>query len=181
MNKPVTYKIFLIVIIILTLVNLGFAISFYVIHRQHRSEAINPREHLMERGGRFMEKEIGFDEAQLLTFQNLRSEFRERVTPLQKELRSLNSSLIMEATSDNPDTVECTRISRQIGDLHTEIKVITYQHMMQVAKIATPDQMKKLDAFYHGMFNGEAGQRWNNESRQFRHRHGKPNSPQIKN
>lgn len=188
MNKPVTYKIFLIAIIFLTLVNLGFAISYFIIHRQHRLEAVYPRERfmekgsrMMERGGRFMEKEIGFDEVQMKNFQNLREEFRTQISPLHKELRTLNSSLIMEATSNKPDTLECTRISRQIGDLHTEIKIITYLHMMQVAKIATPEQMKKLDAFYLEMFSAEPGQRRNHEGGQFRHRHGQRDSSQIEN
>lgn len=178
MNKPVTYKIFLIAIIFLTLVNLGFAISYFVAHRQHLAQSEHPRERLFERGGRFMEKEIGFDEAQMRTFQNLRSDFRNQISPLKKELRMLNSSLIMEATSENPDTLECTRISRQIGDLHTEIKVVTYLHMMQVAKIATPNQMKKLDAFYLEMFSAEPGQRRKHEGGQYRHRHGQRDSSQ---
>lgn len=188
MNKPVTYKIFLIAIIFLTLINLGFAISYFVIHRQHNIQSAYTREHhmgrgsrFMERGGRFMEKEIGFDKAQMKSFQHLREEFRTQISPLQKELRTLNSSLIMEATSDNPDTLECSRISRQIGDLHTEIKVITYLHMMQVAKIATPDQVKKLDAFYLEMFSSEPGQRRKHEGGQYRHRHGQSDSSQIGN
>ncbi len=181
MNKPVTYKIFLITIIFLTLVNLGFAISYFVIHRQHNAQSTYPRERHLGRGGRFMEKEIGFDEAQMRVFQNLRREFREQVSPFQKELRELNNSLIREATSANPDTVVCTRISREIGDLHTEIKVITYLHMMQVAKIATPNQMKKLDAFYLEMFSAEPGQRRKHEGGQYRHRHGQRDSSQIGN
>lgn len=178
MNKPVTYRVFLIAIIFLTLVNFGFAISYYVAHRQHRAQSEHPRERFMERRGRFMEKEIGFDEAQMRTFQNLRSEFREQISPLQMELRTLNSSLIMEATSANPDTIECTRISRQIGDLHTEIKVVTYLHMMQVAKIASPEQMKKLDAFYLEMFSAEPGQRRKHVGGQYKHRHGQRDSLQ---
>ncbi len=175
MNKPLTYKIFLIVIIFLTLINLGFAISFYVIHRQHRSDAIPVRERIMERGGRFMEKEIGFDEAQMQEFEYLRREFRTQMKPLQQHLRNLNGMLIQEATSEKPDTLECNRISREIGDVHTEIKLVTYQHMMQVANIATNEQMKKLDAFYQQMFNHDGDQRWKHREGQFRHRHGRAN------
>ena len=173
MNKPKTYKIFLIAIIILTLINLGFAISFYVIQKQHRPDKYAPREGVMERGGRFMEKEIGFDEAQMQEFEFLRREFRAQLTPLHQELRNLNGTLIEEATSENPDTLKCKRISREIGDIHTEIKLVTYRHMMQVAKIASDEQMNKLDAFYLRVFHNDGNQPWKHRDGQFRHRHGR--------
>lgn len=172
MSKLENKRIFLLVIILLTLVNLGFVLTVilkgnFIGDGDTRGERrIHPRH--------FMREEIGFSEAQMEQFKKSRIEFREQTQPLHDSLRVLNRQLVIEATSVRPDSIKCYLISRQIGDVYTEIKQITSLHMMKVSKIATPQQAAKLKALYHEMFDDDTPPPGQGHGAQFRHRQGRP-------
>lgn len=146
-------KLFLVVIILLTVLNLAFVITVGWMLNKHETQEQTSHMGMMEKRDRFMEHEIGFNEKQSKLFHQSRMHFRDRVDPLRQQLFQLNHRMIMEATSANPDTALCQQLCIQIGDIHTLIKQSTYRHMMEVRAISTPEQIKKLNRFYLEMFN----------------------------
>ena len=165
--KTGSKKTFMIIIVLLTLMNIGFVVTVISIWNKQRNitetEMRNPPRH-----GRFMKEEIGFNEAQMDNFKKSRKEFRETVRPIQMELRKLNHDLMTESLSDNPDTSKCNNLSMIIGQKNTEVKQAISRHMIEVSNTATPDQREKLRKFYFSMFsNGPIEER---PGRQFRHR-----------
>lgn len=145
-------RVFLIVMILLTLVNLGFVITVFVMHNRDDG---NIGERRMMRHRHFMMEEVGFTNDQMKQFREYRREFRDETMPLHIKLRELNRALVMEATSIDPDTLKCFTLSRQIGDVHTELKQLTSLHMMHVRNVAKPDQVDKLHELYLEMFDGD--------------------------
>lgn len=141
-------RLFFAVVLIFTVVNMAFVIT--VIYRINNFK--NERNYRHDRGhrngARFMAKEIGFDEAQQELFSLARKEFREKAAPLHKNLGELNSLLINEVTSINPDTLKCRHLSNQIGIIHTRIKIESYNHFLKVRSIAKPSQVSELNRFY---------------------------------
>lgn len=148
-------RVFLYVMALVTLLNLGFLIAVLLIVTKNDDEPTFIKQELVGRHGRFMESELGFDENQLQTFHQSRMLLREQIMPLRNELRQLNSSLIVEATSENPDIEKCNKLAQQIGELQTEIKQVTVKHIIDVSNIATPDQMQQLKHFYLDMFQDD--------------------------
>ncbi len=166
-------RVFLYVMVLITLLNLGFLIAVVIIVNKQDFQASPVKNNLIERRGRFMENELGFDENQLETFHQSRVELRQKVSPLRNELRRLNNLLIVESTSDNPDTAKCSQLTRQIGNLHTEIKQVTTKHIMEVSNIATTDQKLKLQHFYLDVFQYDQPGRRQGKGKQHRFRQSK--------
>jgi hypothetical protein len=135
--------------LLLTLVNIGFVIA---VVRMSRVDQTENRE-MPRRGPRFMESEIGFNTEQMEAFRQSRKEFRQQMHPIFMELRELNRQLVVEATSEKPDSANAARLSRTIGDKHREIKEITYRHFEEVSRGASAEQKEKLRQFYFNMFD----------------------------
>lgn len=163
-------QVFLYVMVLITLLNLGFLIAVVVIVNKHHLQPIPVKQELVGKHGRFMESELGFDENQLESFHQSRLMLREEIKPLRNELRRLNSLLIVEATTENPDTSKCFHLTQQIGDLHSEIKQLTTKHIIEVSNIATPDQMQKLQHFYMEVFQDDQPGRRQGKGKQHRFR-----------
>lgn len=162
-------KLFFIIILLITVINLTFLITVsFNLRRINNTTGTAHNEYPFKNNrGRFMKTEIGFNKEQQAQFQESRIQFREKVEPLHMQLRHLNKEIIIEVTSISPDIAKSQQINRQIGDLHTEIKNYTFQHLMEVREIASPDQMEKLSKFYNDMLPGidEEGR-----GKQYRHR-----------
>lgn len=167
MKKISNQRVFMIVMILLTLINLGFVITVFVMHFTVNENGDNKNRHR-----HFMMEEVGFTDDQMKQFREYRHEFRDETVPLHKKLQQLNRALVMEATSEKPDTTRCYYLSKQIGDVHVELKHLTSLHMMKVREIANPGQVEKLHTLYLEMFDGEFPQAG---GRQFRHRGGREN------
>jgi Spy/CpxP family protein refolding chaperone len=162
-------RIFLAVIILLTLINMGFVFSVIVMQQQSGEKGEGYPRGLMERPRQFMKDEVGFTDNQMEEFHNMRQEFRAQMEPLHSDLRELKSELLNEATSENPDTDKCNMLSESIGKIHTKINQNTSQHLMKVSRIATPEQSAKLKEFYENMFNSNPDHN-PGAGRKFRHR-----------
>lgn len=166
-------KVFLYIMVLITIINLAFVIAAVIIVRQQNTKPRAGNNEMVERRGGFMARELGFDDNQLQTFHQSRSALREKIRPLRNELHKLNRSLIIEATSENPDTVKCNKLSAQIGNMHTRIKQATYMHIMEVSDIATPEQLENLNDFYLNMFRDDQAFERRGQGKQFRARRGR--------
>lgn len=166
-------RIFLAIIIILTLINMGFVASVFLMQRQSKARIDGYPRGIIERPGHFMKNEVGFSEEQMNVFHSSRQEFRAQMEPLHRQLRELKQQLVAEATSENPDTARCYMISEKIGQINAELNRETSLHLMKVSTIATPEQSDKLKEFYIHMFNSGSGED-QGRGRQFRHRGQRP-------
>lgn len=162
-------RIFLAVMILLTLINMGFVISVIVMQRQSGKNSDGYSRSIIERPGHFMMEEVGFTDGQMKEFHTMRQEFRSQMEPLHHELRELKGELLYEATAENPDTARCNILSGRIGNIHSKINQNTAIHLMKVSRIATPDQSAKLKEFYENMFNSNPDHN-PGAGRKFRHR-----------
>lgn len=145
-------RLFLAIIVIFTLVNLAFVITVFYKVNDMRSDRNYRRDRDHRNSSTFMAKEIGFTEQQLEVFEKARKSFREKAGPLHKKLGDLNKQLITEVTSKNPDTVKCRQLSDQIGKVHYQFKMVSFNHFLEVRSIAKPSQIDKLNHFYREMF-----------------------------
>ena len=145
-------RVFLFIMLLLTLVNIGFVVTVIMESRNQPKTEFQHRKNT-GKGNRFMESEIGFSSQQMEVFQRSRKEFRQEMSPIFGELRDLNKQLVIEATSNEPDSLNAARLTRLIGDKHREIKQITYKHFEEVSKGATPEQKMKLREFYFNLFD----------------------------
>jgi Spy/CpxP family protein refolding chaperone len=166
-------KVFLYIMVLITIINMGFVIAAVVIVRKNNVKSPEDKKEMFERRGRFMASELGFDEHQLEYFHKSRAQLREKIKPLRRELHNLNRTLIIEATSENPDRAKCNDLAQQIGSIHTRIKEATFMHIMEVSDIATPEQVRQLNEFYLSMFSDDHAFERKGPGKQYRARKGR--------
>ncbi|MBK6346024.1 MAG: periplasmic heavy metal sensor [Bacteroidales bacterium] len=176
-------RVLLFIITALTIINLAaVATIIYHVRKYHQSPTGDfpaMGESGSETPGKpsgpgFLFRELGFDKDQRDAFHQSRLEFRRKALPLFSEIKKLNNELADEIIIKNPDTLKLQAISRKIGEIHANLKLLTIHHMREVKSIATPDQQEKLGLFYRDLLSRDAGPP--GKGMQYRYRHGAKNN-----
>lgn len=174
-------RIFLIIMVILTLVNLAAVITVMVNVKRaglrqatlyQTEQGVLPGEPGF-RGTGFLMDELGFDSLQREAFINSRQNFRIKAHPLFTRIRQLNNEALHEILQATPDTNRLALINSRIGGLHAQVKNLTVKHLLEVKSIATPDQQEKLKFFYRELLSRDSGPKGNGKGPQHRHRGGR--------
>ena len=169
-------RLLVLLVIVITLVNLGALGTVLYKMRQvekfHEAGTVETQvENLPDDAPpAFMMREIGFDEDQWQLVGDSKRTLRGEVSPLLLELRQLNADLADEVMQENPDTVKLNALCAEIGNLHAQMKLETTQHMLDIKRIASPEQNEKLKDFYQEMLTRGDGQQGEGMGR--RHRRG---------
>lgn len=174
-------RIFLIIMVILTLVNLAAVITVMVNMKQaalRQPAADQTEEGVLPgdpgfRGTGFLMDELGFDSLQQEAFLDSRRNFRSKAHPVFTRIRQLNNEALQELLLESPDTAHLGRINADIGDLQAHVKNLTVQHLIDVKSIATPDQQDKLVFFYRELLSRDSGPGGKGKGPQHRHRNGR--------
>jgi Spy/CpxP family protein refolding chaperone len=137
---------------------------------------VNP-ELSMKYSGRWFRDELQLTREQMKEFALFNPVFRQKVRAINIELAENKEKMLNELTKEVNDTVLLNKLSDSIGQLHAELKKVTYAYYLEFKRICTPEQQEKLYTIFSTMFEGEipaAGSGQGNRSgRQFgMHRRG---------
>ena len=108
-----------------------------------------------QRGMHFKD-ELGLTDEQFQEFQQLRRTYNPIVRRMMLNMRSKRVELLDELSKENPDTIILNKISRDIGDMHTEMKIATNSYFIKMKHICTPEQQLKLIDVFKSML-GQQG------------------------
>lgn len=72
-----------------------------------------------------------------------------------EQLNERRNLYIQELTSENPDTALLISISEEIGALHSNLKILTMRHYMELRKFCNADQQKVLNEIFSGFIRSE--------------------------
>jgi Spy/CpxP family protein refolding chaperone len=166
MNYFEKTKLYLFLIIILVILNISTIVAI-VYHLRGEHHQMRPdREDNRDRGRHLADK-IGFDKAQTVQFDTLRADFGRKAKAIMSAIQEKKLEMLNEFTSENPDTTKLYKITREIGNLHAEMRHLSIDHFMSIKKICTPDQKAKLLDLFRNMMKMEEGPG-------FSRRHGNP-------
>lgn len=116
-------------------------------------ELVIPEGHL----GRFFRDEMNLTPQQHREFRNFRHQFHYRANGVVQKIQEKRKAMFDEMAKENPDTVYLNQIAGQIGDLHGQLKKLTYEFYLQMKGVCTPEQQKKLHFIFSEMMNDRAG------------------------
>ena len=95
----------------------------------------------------FLKAELGWNEAQLAEFEQLRSTHHDKARVINEELRGLKQSMFEKVVNDTPDE-QIDEITTQIGTKQAELDRLTYLHFRDVRDICEGDQKAKFDQLW---------------------------------
>jgi len=105
---------------------------------------------------------IGFDKEQRQQFQLLETTYRQKIQPLQFKLEEIQSLILHELQSEQPDSAILNEYALQTGAIQTSIKRQTIDHFLAVKSICTPQQLKQITILFSRM-EQRAGRRQGGE------------------
>lgn len=156
MNYFERTRLYLFVIIILVIFNIATIVAIiYHLRAEHRGMRPD-REESRDRGKHLADK-IGFDKIQAVQFDTLRAEFGRKAKAIMGNIQEKKLEILSEFTSENPDTTKLYQITREIGNLHGEMRRLSIDHFMSVKKICNPEQKTKLLDLFRDMMKMEGG------------------------
>jgi hypothetical protein len=109
--------------------------------------------------GRFFRQTLGFDNNQMAVFQDANRQFRPQTMALTFEIDSLKGVMFEEMKKQNPDTLKLALLSKEIGEMHGQLKQETYQFYLKLQNICTDQQRSKLEKAFEPLFISENLQR----------------------
>jgi Spy/CpxP family protein refolding chaperone len=157
--------IWLIVILLATNIS-TIGTIFYHIYFQERPplperpgrELVIPEGHL----GRFFRDEMNLTPQQHRQFRDFRQHFHYKADVLVQNMQERRNEMFDELAKENPDTVYLNQLANQIGDLHGQLKRLTYEFYLQMKGVCNPDQQRKLHFIFSEMMNDRAGMKMPN-------------------
>jgi len=111
-----------------------------------------PDDHL----GRFFRDELNLNMEQHRKFRAYRQEFHNQATSLTSEMQDVRSRIIRELAAEESDSAALYQMAGEIGDMHKELKCLTYEYYLEMKSICTPEQKKKLFQIFNSMLTSEA-------------------------
>ncbi|MGQ1945565.1 Spy/CpxP family protein refolding chaperone [Geofilum sp. OHC36d9] len=148
MNKKTILSV---VIIILALV-LGWSLFKVYKLKQPFTEPEDITSFESQEGGQQRLAEfIGFDETQKQEFQILETAYRQNIKTLQLKLEEIQSLIMHELQSEQPDSTTLNNFALQSGAIQTSIKQQTINHFLAVKSMCTPQQLKQFTILFSRM------------------------------
>ncbi len=133
-------KILLFVIGILLLSNLAMVIFFVTKDPERKPE----------RRGSFMsdalQKEVGFNQDQMASFEKMAAEHMKQIKPLFDDLKKTKESLYKLLNQPDVPYSLVDSITTQVGEKQKAIDLRTFSHFQSIRQLSTSEQRPKLDS-----------------------------------
>jgi Spy/CpxP family protein refolding chaperone len=108
------------------------------------------------RFGMFFREQLNLNEEQHAQFREFRQQYHPHVHGLTNNMREKRMELLTELSKEHPDTLILNNISKEIGDMHTMLKIATNEYFLNMKSVCTPEQQTKLTEIFRTMLNKES-------------------------
>jgi len=142
------------VVILLVLLNLTTLTMLWIGRPERQAPLRGPRNLIEEqhRIQQLLKEELGFDEAQIEQYLQMRRKHGERVRQLDEEIRQLKKQMFDEVLQENPQPTLSDSLLKLTQEKQLQIERLTFQHFLDLKKICKPEQQDKLKLLMHEMF-----------------------------
>ena len=166
-------KIWFWVLIVLVIINVAALLT--IIFQNNTSQPNTPPPPVEDMDFRglnyFLRHELNLSDQQFRTFQRLRRETMEESTRIMMMLHEKRNEMLNELIANRPDREKLEKLAQEMGDLHEDLKMQTFSHLLELKVLCSPDQEEKLNRFF--MDIKERNPHLRRDTPGFRHRQGR--------
>lgn len=147
-------KILTWVIVLLVVLNLSTIASIFYHHIQEKklsAETIQIEGQAIN--GRFIRDNVGYNDEQLKAFREANLSFRPVARQIIIQIDSLKNEMFRELQKPVSDTLKLKSTSKQVGDLHGQLKEKTFEYYLKLKAFSTGEQLVKLEKIFTPLFN----------------------------
>ncbi len=157
MNNKRNILLWIIILLVATNVTTIATIIYHNYSQQEirKTDTLNQLEIPNKRIGRFFKEQLNLSFEQNQKFREFRQIFHSESNRLTSEMQLKRKEFLNELGKANSDTVYLNKLSNEIGNLHTDLKHITYQFYIEMKSVCNEEQKAKLFEIFNSMANQE--------------------------
>jgi len=106
--------------------------------------------------GRYFRDQLKLNSEQMDKFKEMNPVFRPKARRITIELAEKRKQMLVEMSAANSDTTKLNALSDSIGQLHGDLKKITYRYYMEIKGICDPEQQRILEQLFGEMFTNDS-------------------------
>lgn len=106
--------------------------------------------------GRYFRDQLNLSREQMDKFKEMNPIFRPKARDITIELAEKRKQMLIEMAAAKSDTARLNDISDSIGQLHSNLKKITYKYYLEIKGICDPEQQQKLEQIFGEMFTNDS-------------------------
>ena len=106
--------------------------------------------------GRFFRNELNLSFEQHQQFRDFRQKFHTKANIITNEMQVKRNEMMYELEKEKPDTVYLNAFAKEIGNLHEDLKQLTFEYYFNMKSICNDEQKEKLFLIFNAMTNEKA-------------------------
>ena len=106
--------------------------------------------------GRYFRDQLYLSREQMDKFSKINPVFRPKARDITIELAQKRKQMLIEMAAAKSDTLRLNALSDSIGQLHSNLKKITYRYYMEIKSICDQEQQRKLEQIFGEMFTNDS-------------------------
>ena len=155
MRKVLNNKVLLFIVAILLLANVAM-LFYFLWMREPTKHNAHGDQRQKTAITEFLQKEIGFNSAQMKAFDTIRQKHRQKMRPLFDDIKTAKVQFYGFLTSPEVSDSVLKRAASVIGEKQALLDMQTFQNFKEVRSLCTPGQMPKYDS----LIVNEISQMW---------------------
>ena len=139
------------IIILLVILNLATLLMLWLGRPHTLAQPKGPaaeQKHLQ----RLLQDDLGFDATQANTYSRLRADHRAQSRQLIQEIRQLKKQMFDDVLQDTPQPALSDSLLQLTQEKQAQLERLTYQHLLDLKKLCTPEQQQALRLLMHDLF-----------------------------
>ena len=165
-NENPKNKILILAVTILLLANIAM-LAFILFHQERGKKGFhNGKEAMMNE---FLQKEIGFDQAQMLRFDTLSKKHHEEIKTIFEEAGKNKENQVRQLAAANFSDSAIDIIARQSSEKQKAVEVSMFRHLRQIRDVCSPAQQPRFDSLVYRVMGrrGEGRKKKGDDARGF--------------
>lgn len=155
MATKTSYRTLVWVIVILLATNLSMGLSF-LYHKKQESKVIKQPEETKfevpaEQRTKFFREQLNLSTEQVDQFRELNRNYNRTAHEITVQLEKLRTEMVEEMGKPEADMKRLDEITKEIGELHTQLKNVTIDYYMGMKTAADEQQKEKLNEIFRSM------------------------------
>jgi Spy/CpxP family protein refolding chaperone len=147
-------KVFISILIILTIVNLSATVTILYERWSHKSP-MHPMEDFDSRFGDRIRDRLDLTPEQIDRIRESMREHWQKIGPIMNEYDSLRGVLFDEVSQDSPSVERIDQLLSEMGGLQTNMQRESIYHIIQEREFLTPEQRERLEQMFINRIEGE--------------------------
>jgi len=133
------------VLVILNLVLIGFITTSAFDKRERNRKSSD------DRRAEYIAKKLGFSDTQKEAYDSLNTQHRDATDELQRVINDKRREVFSLTREENNSPEVADSLTSEIGRLVSKMELRTYDHVLNVRALCTPEQLETLDSLVQAM------------------------------